>query len=139
MAAAGPVKQRDRGFGAGEDFLSGLDRQRAGAAGQQLTPVPGLASATAAGLARRITPAQWQAVESGLAVVTGRSCSGLACSPACESRTAGQAPAAPGLAFNLVPVLLPVSNCIRRELAIACCGASPMARNMLHAGAGELV
>ena len=46
-AAVGPVKQRDRGFGAGEllagiaaaqlageDFLTGLDRQRADAAGQ---------------------------------------------------------------------------------------------------------
>ena len=32
---------------AGEDFLAGLDRQRADAAGQQLTPVPGLAPATA--------------------------------------------------------------------------------------------
>ena len=84
-AAVGRVKQRDRGFGAGEvlcgiaaaqlageDFLTGLDRQRADAAGQQLTPVPGLASTTAAGLARRITPAQWRAVESGLAAVTGR-------------------------------------------------------------------
>jgi Transposase DDE domain group 1 len=84
-AAVGPVKQRDRGFGAGElltgiaaaqlageDFLTGLDRQRADAAGQQITPVPGLASTTAAGLARRITPAQWEAVEHGLAVVTGR-------------------------------------------------------------------
>jgi Transposase DDE domain group 1 len=84
-AAVGPVKQRDRGFGAGEllaglaaaqlageDFLTGLDRQRADAAGQQITPVPGLASTTAAGLARRITPAQWQAVETGLAAVTGR-------------------------------------------------------------------
>jgi hypothetical protein len=84
-AAVGPVKQRDRGFGAGEllcgiaaaqlageDFLTGLDRQRADAAGQQLTPVPGLASTTAAGLARRITPGQWRAVESGLAAVTGR-------------------------------------------------------------------
>ena len=84
-AAVGAIKQRDRGFGAGEllagiaaaqlageDFLTGLDRQRADAAGQQITPVPGLASTTAAGLARRITPAQWQAVESGLAVVTGR-------------------------------------------------------------------
>src|SRR5207342_2317611 len=57
---------------AGEDFLVGLDRQRADAAGQQITPVPGLASTTAAGLARRVTPAQWRAVESGLAVVTGR-------------------------------------------------------------------
>jgi len=84
-AAVGPIKQRDRGFGAGEllcgiaaaqlageDFLTGLDRQRADAAGQQLTPVPGLASTTAAGLARRITPAQWEAVETGLAAVTGR-------------------------------------------------------------------
>jgi hypothetical protein len=84
-AAVGPIKQRDRGFGAGEllagiaaaqlageDFLTGLDRPRAGAAGQQITPVPGLASTTAAGLARRISPAQWQAVESGLAVVTSR-------------------------------------------------------------------
>ncbi len=84
-AAVGPVKQRDRGFGAGEllcgiaaaqlageDFLTGLDRQRADAAGQQLTPVPGLASTTAAGLARRVTPGQWRAVESGLAAVTSR-------------------------------------------------------------------
>src|SRR6266540_6773338 len=84
-AAVGPIKQRDRGFGAGEllaglasaqlageDFLVGLDRQRADAAGQQLTPVPGLASTTAAGLARRVTPAQWRAVETGLAAVTGR-------------------------------------------------------------------
>ena len=84
-AAVGPIKQRDCGFGAGEvltgiaaaqlageDFPAGLDRQRADAAGQQITPVPGLASTTAAGLARRITPAQWQAVESGLAAVTGR-------------------------------------------------------------------
>ncbi len=84
-AAIGPVKRRDRGFGAGEllagiaaaqlageDFLTGLDRQRADAAGQLITPVPGLASTTAAGLARRVTPAQWRAVESGLPVVTGR-------------------------------------------------------------------
>ncbi len=84
-AAVGPIKQRDRGFGAGEllagiaaaqlageDFLVGLDRQRTDVAGQQITPVPGLASTTAAGLARRITPAQWEAVEHGLAAVTGR-------------------------------------------------------------------
>jgi len=70
-AAVGPVKQRERGFGAGEllagiaaaqlageDFLTGLDRQRADAAGQQIAPVPGLASTTAAGLARLITPAR---------------------------------------------------------------------------------
>ena len=84
-AAVGPVKQRDRGYGAGElltgiaaaqlageDFLAGLDRQRADAAGQQLTPVPGLSSTTAAGLARRITAEQWQAVERGVAAVTER-------------------------------------------------------------------
>jgi hypothetical protein len=84
-AAVGPVKQRDRGYGAGqlltgiasaqlagEDFLVGLDRQREDAAGQQITPVPGLSSTTAAGLARRITAGQWKAVETGLAAVTGR-------------------------------------------------------------------
>jgi len=84
-AAVGPIKQRDRGFGAGEllcgiaaaqlageDFLTGLDRQRADVAGQLIAPVPGLASTTAAGLARRITPAQWEAVERGMAAVTGR-------------------------------------------------------------------
>jgi hypothetical protein len=84
-AAVGPVKERARGFGAGqlltglaaaqlagEDFLAGLDRQRADAAGQQLTPVPGLSSTTAAGVARRITGGQWLAVEAGLAAVTGR-------------------------------------------------------------------
>src|SRR5260370_41504994 len=67
--AVGPIKQRERGFGAGEllagiaaaqlsgeDFLTGLDRQRADAAGQQLTPVPGLASTTAAGPAPRGPP-----------------------------------------------------------------------------------
>ena len=84
-AAVGSIKQRDRGLGAGElltgiaaaqlageDFLTGLDRQRADAAGQQVTPVPGLSSTTAAGLARRFTPGQWRAVEAGLAAVTGR-------------------------------------------------------------------
>lgn len=41
----------------GEDFLVGLDRHRADAAGQQVTPVPGLACTVAAGLARRVTAA----------------------------------------------------------------------------------
>ena len=54
-AVIGPIKQRRRGHTggqllvgmaaaqlAGEDFLVGLDRQRADAAGQQLAPVPGL-------------------------------------------------------------------------------------------------
>jgi hypothetical protein len=70
--AIGPIKQRDRGYRAGqllagiaaaqlagEDFLAGLDRQRADVAGQQITPVPGLSSTTAAGLARRVTGEQW--------------------------------------------------------------------------------
>jgi Transposase DDE domain group 1 len=84
-AAAGPIKARNRGYSAGEllagiaaaqlageDFLAGLDRVRADAAGQQLTPVPGLSSTTAAGLARRISPGQWEAIETGVAVVTER-------------------------------------------------------------------
>ncbi len=84
-AAIGPVKRRNRGYGvgellvglasaqlAGEDFLVGLDRQRADAAGQQIAPVPGLSSTTAAGLARRVTGEQWKAVEHGVAAVTGR-------------------------------------------------------------------
>lgn len=67
-AAIGPIKTRDRGFTAGqllagmaavqlcgEDFLVGLDRHRADRAGQALTPVPGLAATTAAGLARRLS------------------------------------------------------------------------------------
>jgi len=78
-AAVGPIKDRDRGFGAGqvlvgmsaaqlcgEDFLVGLDRHRADRTGQALTPVPGLASTTATGLARRISEGQWSAVETGL-------------------------------------------------------------------------
>lgn len=78
-AAIGPIKARDRGFTgaellvgmagaqlAGEDFLVGLDRQRADVAGQVLVPVPGLSSTTAAGLARRFTDGQWRAVETGI-------------------------------------------------------------------------
>jgi len=78
-AAIGPIKQRRRGHTggqllvglaaaqlAGEDFLVGLDRQRADAAGQQLAPVPDLAATTAAGLARRLSAGQWHAVETGL-------------------------------------------------------------------------
>jgi hypothetical protein len=51
---------------AGEDFLVGLDRQRADLAGQQLAPVPGLGATTAAGLARRLSAVQWRAVETEL-------------------------------------------------------------------------
>jgi len=78
-AAIGSIKARDRGCTggqllvgmaaaqlAGEDFLVGLDRQRADVAGQALAPVPGLSSTTAAGLARRFTDKQWRAVETGI-------------------------------------------------------------------------
>jgi Transposase DDE domain group 1 len=84
-AAVGRIKVRARGRSAGqllvgmaaaqlagEDFLVGLDRQRADIAGQALAPVAGLASTTAAGLARRLDEGQWQAVESGVAAVTRR-------------------------------------------------------------------
>jgi hypothetical protein len=78
-ARVGPIKTRQRGFSAGqllvgmagaqlagEDFLVGLDRQRADAAGQLLAPVAGLSSTTAAGLAKRFTDGQWVAVETAL-------------------------------------------------------------------------
>ena len=90
-AVIGPIKSRDRGFSggqllvgiaaaqlAGEDFLVGLDRQRADQAGQVLAVVPGLASTTAAGLARRFTDAQWHAVETGLADVAAAALAVLA-------------------------------------------------------------
>src|ERR671921_2092274 len=75
-AAIGSLKQRRRGHTAGEvlvgiaaaqlageDFLVGLDRQRADCVGQELAPVPGLAATTAAGLANRFSEGQWAAVE----------------------------------------------------------------------------
>jgi len=78
-AAIGRIKQRARGFSAGEllvgmacaqlageEFLVGLDRYRADAAGQVLAAVPGLCSTTAAGLARRLSDGQWRAVETGI-------------------------------------------------------------------------
>jgi hypothetical protein len=78
-AAIGPIKARNRGYSGGqlliglaaaqltgEDFLVGLDRQRADAAGQLLAPVSGLSSTTAAGLARKFTLGQWHALESGI-------------------------------------------------------------------------
>ena len=90
-AAIGPIKSRDRGLGggqllvgiaaaqlAGEDFLVGLDRQRGDEAGQVLAAVPGLASTTAAGLARKFTDAQWHAVETGLADVAAAALAALA-------------------------------------------------------------
>ena len=81
----GPVKARRRGFSggqvltgmaaaqlAGEDFLVGLDRLRADQAGQHLVPVPGLATSTAAGIARRFTARHWRGAEAGLAAATSR-------------------------------------------------------------------
>lgn len=83
--AVGPIKVRDRGHSAGallvglataqlagQDHLVGLDRQCADVAGQALVPVAGLASTTAAGLARRIRPEQWAAVQNGMAALTHR-------------------------------------------------------------------
>ena len=93
-AAIGPIKSRDRGFSggqllvgiaaaqlAGEDFLVGLDRQRADQAGQVLAAVPGLASTTAAGLARRFTDGQWHAVETGIGDVHAAVLAALAVAP----------------------------------------------------------
>src|SRR5271166_5338137 len=57
---------------AGEDFLVGLDRLRADQAGQQVTPVPGLATSTATGLARRLTARHWRGAEAGLAAATAK-------------------------------------------------------------------
>jgi Sodium/calcium exchanger protein len=80
----GPVKQRRRGFTggqlagmaaaqlAGQDFLVGLDRVRADQAGQLVTPVPGLATSTATGIARRFTGKHWRGAEAGLAAATAR-------------------------------------------------------------------
>ena len=78
-AAIGPIKQRRRGHTggqllvglaaaqlAGEDFLVGLDHQRADQAGQELTPVPGLCATMVAGLSRRFTTTQWAAIETGV-------------------------------------------------------------------------
>ncbi len=84
-AAVGPIKERNRGFGlggvlagmaaaqlAGQQFLVGLDRVRADAAGQELVPVPGLATSTASELAQRVDPEQWTALESGIGAVHER-------------------------------------------------------------------
>lgn len=84
-AMVGPIKCRNRGMGAGEllvgmataqlageDHLVGLDRYRADAAGQAVSPVPGLCSTTAAGLARRMGAAAWAGVERGVAGASER-------------------------------------------------------------------
>ena len=90
-ATIGPIKQRRRGHTggqllvgmaaaqlAGEDFLVGLDRQRADQAGQARPPVPDLCARTAAGLARRFTPTRWAAVETGLGDVHAAALAALA-------------------------------------------------------------
>lgn len=84
-AAVPGFKSRDRGLGpggllvgiaaaqlTGQDFLVGLDRHRADAAGQALTPVPDLATTTATGLARRMDAGRWLQVETGIAAVHER-------------------------------------------------------------------
>ncbi len=101
--AIGPIKTRRRGHTAGQllvglaaaqlagqDFLVGLDRQRDDVAGQQLAPVPGLSSTTAAGLARRFTDGQWRSVETGIGDIHARVLAVLAPQRAaglCESVT----------------------------------------------------
>jgi Transposase DDE domain group 1 len=90
-AAIGSIKTRDRGYGgggllvgiataqlAGAEFLVGLDRWRADIAGQVLAAVPGLASTTAAGLARRFGEGQWRAVETGISDVAAAALAALA-------------------------------------------------------------
>jgi len=100
--AMGPVKERNRGFSggqvlagmaaaqlAGEDFLVGLDRVRADAAGQQVTLVPGLAASTATGIVRRLTARHWRGAEAGLAAATARMAGLL---PAERAAELGEAP-----------------------------------------------
>ena len=90
-AAIGPIKQRRRGYTggqllvgmaaaqlAGEDFLVGLDRQRADAAGQQLAPVPGLARRPRPGWRAGCSGTQWAAVETGLGDVHAAAMAALA-------------------------------------------------------------
>ena len=83
--AMGPVKQRRAGVyrraGAGRDSrrpagrgalpgVAGPGARRSG--GQQVTPVPGLATSTAAGIARRFTGKHWRGTEAELAAATAR-------------------------------------------------------------------
>lgn len=78
----GSVKQRARGLTGGQlvtamascqltggDHLVSLDRRRADVAGQELEPVPTPASTTAAGIAKRFTPAHLAGIEAALAQV----------------------------------------------------------------------
>ena len=84
-AGIGPVKQRVRGATGGEvlaalaqcQLLGGhglvaLDRQRADQAAALLSALPGVASTTAAGIARRFGAEQRAGIEVGLATILGR-------------------------------------------------------------------
>jgi hypothetical protein len=83
--AVGVIKQRDRGLSAGEflvslaqaqmlgaEFLTGLDRRRADAAGEALSAVPTPASTTAATLAQRFGPVQLAGIEEGIGEICCR-------------------------------------------------------------------
>lgn len=83
--AVGPIKQRARGLSggefllglacaqlAGEDYLVGLDRRRADAAGGLLSPVATAPSTTAATLAKRFDDSKWHQVEAALGAIAGR-------------------------------------------------------------------
>jgi hypothetical protein len=81
----GPIKQRARGLSAGEflvglasaqmageEYMVGLDRRRADAAGALLSPVLSAPSTTAATLAKRFDTSAWRAVEAAVGQVGGR-------------------------------------------------------------------
>jgi len=83
--SVGPIKERDRGVSggglllsmacaqlAGEDFLVGMDRRRADAAGQLLEPVRTPASTTTGQLAKRFTPTNLAGIEDGIGVINTR-------------------------------------------------------------------
>ena len=73
---------------AGEEFLIGLDRRRADAVGQRCFGQPGIASTTAAGLAKRLGPAQREGVEAAVAELTRRVLGLLAAGRAAQLRIA---------------------------------------------------
>lgn len=103
-AFVGPIKQRDRGLGAGEfvvalaesllaggDALADLDRDRADAAGLALRAVPAPpASTTARTLAQRFGPDQLAGIEAAWAETTARAVE--LCGPADRDRLCGQRP-----------------------------------------------
>lgn len=103
-AFVGPIKQRDRGLGAGEfvvslaecllgggDFLTDLDRDRADAAGMALRAVSvPAASTTARTLAQRFGPDGLAGIEAAWVETTGRAVE--LCDPADRARLAGERP-----------------------------------------------